>query len=585
MRLIPLTILEPHPDNPRLQPREDVVEQIAAQIAARGEFDEAHALLVRPTKAGFQIVSGHHRKLSAERAGLMAVPCWVREMSDEDAYMALVTSNAQSELTALERGLHALGATEKGSKNGRSVKAYAESIGRPQRSVQREVEAAKVARVSPCGLTALVEHTRHLSEIHPAPKWLWPALVERLMEDGWTVETTRKNVDRVTHAHAPEEGWFDLERLSRDLIAGKVQLKHIRAAVDYVKQTKLSDLLRQRMYARLDAARLTSSSQVREICAEFETEQAELDRKAREEEIAKQRESEVAATRTAALKNSCSLTTWKELSTVERLQLMEPDGSAASFNKQENDAIEWAQWSWNPVTGCLHDCPYCYARDIANQTKMEKFYPSGFEPSIRARVLLAPRGRKPPPQAATDTRYRNVFTCSMADLFGRWVPEEWIEAVFAEVRSAPDWNFLFLTKFPKRMAEFSIPENAWMGTTVDLQARVPAAEAAFAKVKSGVRWLSVEPMLEPIRFTRLNLFQWIVIGGASASSKTPEWSPHFEWVADLVRQAREAGTKVHFKTNLKTPRILEMPFDAPIPKEEKELPEVFRYLGKEPKAA
>ena len=74
----------------------------------------------------------------------------------------------------------------------------------------------------------------------------------------------------------------------------------------------------------------------------------------------------------------------------------------------------------------------------------------------------------------------------MADLFGRWVPDEWIKAVFDACRAAPWWRFLFLTKFPQRMAEFDLPENGWFGTTVDLQARVENAEKAFAKVKGEV---------------------------------------------------------------------------------------------------
>lgn len=49
----------------------------------------------------------------------------------------------------------------------------------------------------------------------------------------------------------------------------------------------------------------------------------------------------------------------------------------AKLNRQDSASIEWAQWSWNPVTGCKHDCPYCYARDIA-----DRFYPQRFEPSI-----------------------------------------------------------------------------------------------------------------------------------------------------------------------------------------------------------
>ena len=154
----------------------------------------------------------------------------------------------------------------------------------------------------------------------------------------------------------------------------------------------------------------------------------------------------------------------------------------------------------------------------------------------------------------------------MGDMFGRWVPQEWIETVLRVIRDAPQWNFLCLTKFPKRIAEFEIPPNAWIGTTVDLQARVAAAEAGFEGVEAGVKWLSCEPLLEPLRFKHLDRFDWIVIGGASASTETPEWRPPFEWVADLVRQARDAGVKVYFKTNLGIEhRILELPFDAPIP--------------------
>jgi ParB-like chromosome segregation protein Spo0J len=51
---------------------------------------------------------GHHRKLAAEQAGLASIPCWVRGMTDDAAFMALVLANSQSELSPLERGMHAL---------------------------------------------------------------------------------------------------------------------------------------------------------------------------------------------------------------------------------------------------------------------------------------------------------------------------------------------------------------------------------------------------------------------------------------------------------------------------------------------
>ena len=75
----------------------------------------------------------------------------------------------------------------------------------------------------------------------------------------------------------------------------------------------------------------------------------------------------------------------------------------------------------------------------------------------------------------------------------------------------------------------------------------------------------------------------MVIGGASATPgnrpPTPDWRPPFEWIADLVRQARAAGLKVYFKTNLGIEnRILELPFDAPIVADSpSEAPAVFCY--------
>jgi hypothetical protein len=100
--------------------------------------------------------------------------------------MALALNNAQGELNELEVGLHALGAVEAGI--AKSVNAYAQAIGTPQRTVANRVEAARVAGVSAYALTDLSKHWRALAELHPAPRWLWRSLVSRLVSEGWTVE-------------------------------------------------------------------------------------------------------------------------------------------------------------------------------------------------------------------------------------------------------------------------------------------------------------------------------------------------------------------------------------------------------------
>lgn len=296
---------------------------------------------------------------------------------------------------------------------------------------------------------------------------------------------------------------------------------------------------------------------------------------------------ENAISRFLALRNKeyITLTEWRETTEGDRAALLKRIGKKG-LNKQDNSDIEWADWSWNPVTGCLHGCPYCYARNIAFD-----IYPAdvGFAPTIWLDRLTAPKNQNVPKDADDNIAKKNIFTCSMADLFGRWVPNEWIERVFDEVAGNPQWNFLFLTKFPKRMAEFTIPTNAWMGTTVDLQARVANAEKAFEAVNASVRWLSIEPMIQPLKFSRLDLFDWIVIGGASPSRAidgtpdTPAWNIPIEWIVDLHQQARAAGCKIYYKTNSglsDLSRIREYPGHKV---QDIRAPDVFNYLGNIPK--
>ncbi len=106
-------------------------------------------------------------------------------MDDAAAYMELVRANAQGELTALERGMHAL-------HSGLDQRSYAASANRNESSVNKEVQAAKVADAVVHVYDDLTSHFRSLTEIHSSPRWLWPALVARMVGDSLTVEATRK---------------------------------------------------------------------------------------------------------------------------------------------------------------------------------------------------------------------------------------------------------------------------------------------------------------------------------------------------------------------------------------------------------
>ena len=247
----------------------------------------------------------------------------------------------------------------------------------------------------------------------------------------------------------------------------------------------------------------------------------------------------------------------------ETLILVTHDGTEIPYPKpkakptfnETNDHISWADWSWNPVTGCLHECTYCYAREIANLPSYKHSYPVGFTPLYHRERLGAPANTKVPNDAG-NTPAGRVFVCSMADLYGKWVPDQWINEIHQTMIDNPQWEYLLLTKFPSRYNKLTMPESAWAGTSVDSQRRVPVAEAAFREINNvRVKWLSLEPLLEPLKFNDLSMFDWVVIGSQTQTVQpggvvVPAVAPCFEWVTYIVAQAREAGCKVFLKPNL-----------------------------------
>ncbi|MGD0898126.1 MAG: DUF5131 family protein [Thermoguttaceae bacterium] len=226
-----------------------------------------------------------------------------------------------------------------------------------------------------------------------------------------------------------------------------------------------------------------------------------------------------------------------------------PQHDSESVFNQTNENIDWAKWSWNPVTGCKGGCPYCYAKRIAE--RFTDKYPGGFEPCFYEERLGAPQNTKIPKGREREPGIRNVFVCSMADLFGEWVPQEWIDAVLQAVTENPQWNFLFLTKNPSRLVGIDWPPNAWVGTTVDRQARVEPAIEAFRQIDAPVQFLSCEPLLEDLTFPTLECFDMVIIGAQTGHGAEPALQPDPQWVRSLMNQAWAAGKKVYIKPNLR----------------------------------
>lgn len=225
--------------------------------------------------------------------------------------------------------------------------------------------------------------------------------------------------------------------------------------------------------------------------------------------------------------------------------------------------IDWCDSTWNPVTGCYHDCRYCYARKIAERFGGKQKYANIYE--LDEPVRGDDRKIKPYPYSFSPTfhRYkldeyidkkgRNIFVCSMADLFGDWVPDSWIEEVFQACEKAPQHNYLFLTKNVERYCEYGVPmaKNMWYGTSITKENEVSRFNSlpAFCNI-----FVSIEPILEDFKLAEKHnvIFRqvdWFIIGVETGSRKD-KVIPKREWIEDIVNECRKAGIPIFMKSSL-----------------------------------
>ena len=91
---LPPDKLSPFAKHPYRVREDAAMDELVESIRVHGILSP---LLARPKGEGYELVSGHRRRLAAQKLGLSTVPVLVREMTDDEAVVLMVDSNLQRE--------------------------------------------------------------------------------------------------------------------------------------------------------------------------------------------------------------------------------------------------------------------------------------------------------------------------------------------------------------------------------------------------------------------------------------------------------------------------------------------------------
>jgi len=227
--------------------------------------------------------------------------------------------------------------------------------------------------------------------------------------------------------------------------------------------------------------------------------------------------------------------------------------------------IEWAQETWNPITGCTKispGCANCYAERMSKRLAGRCGYPKDnpFAVTRHLDKLAQPLKYK---------KSRMIFVCSMGDLFHDDVQDWMLDEIFGAMLACrilnnhPDHVFMVLTKRPERMKKYLTERtpaellkawavasnwitldnpdvlfeelvcgatcrdwdengtnsngseykpygytdklfplsNVWLGVTAENQEQVEKRIPILLQIPAAVHWVSVEPMLSDVDLT------------------------------------------------------------------------------------
>ena len=218
----------------------------------------------------------------------------------------------------------------------------------------------------------------------------------------------------------------------------------------------------------------------------------------------------------------------------------------------EASKIEWTDCTFNPWIGCSKvsaACRACYAETLMSKRYKRVEWGPG-KPRLRTKEATWAQPRAWNRKAEKNGTRLRVFSASLADIFDAEVPEEWRDDFWSLVSETPHLDWLVLTKRPENIKPM-LPNdwgtgwsNVWLGTTVEDQGAADARLPQLLEVPAVVRFLSCEPLLEPVILRGCTGLDWVIAGGETGADARPT-DP--TWVRLLRAQCLGSRTAFFFK--------------------------------------
>jgi protein gp37 len=248
-------------------------------------------------------------------------------------------------------------------------------------------------------------------------------------------------------------------------------------------------------------------------------------------------------------------------------------------------SIEWADYSWNPITGCSQTsagCKNCYAKRMAKRLVGRYGYPADepFRVTLHPeRMTLPYKWQKP----------RRIFVCSMSDLFHKEVPDEFIDQVMRVIWDTRHLGhtYMALTKRAERLKPYFdrfceiqtsddqhirtgkpiLPDNLHLGVSVETDKERWRIEELL-KIPAKVRFISAEPLLErldirpyitgdlPLSWGGASEIHQIIAGCESGPKARPS---DIDWFRDLRDQCSATGVAFFLKQMVVGNRLIKIP--------------------------